>query len=71
MEKATYRLSLVSKKEVAPKDCKWLEVIYGGNIIKRIPVPMKPFPISEEQITSLVQYSVQEFIKLNQSKMKR
>lgn len=63
MEKTKHRLSLVSKGTVAPPDCKWLEVFYGKKLIKRIPVPMKPLPISEAQISSLVAYSVQEHLK--------
>lgn len=65
IEKATHRLSLVSKGAIAPPDCKWLEVFYGKELIKRIPVPTKPLPISEEQINSLVAYSVQEHLKIN------
>lgn len=63
MERSTHRLSLVSKGEPASTDCKWLEVFYGKKLIKRMQVPLKPLPISEDQINTLVAYAVQEHLK--------
>ena len=52
-----YRMSKISRGRIAPKACKWLEVLTGKDLIKVMHVPLE---ITEEQMLTLVSYIKKE-----------